>query len=218
MWTLRPHPLACGEAEGGLEARAPSDRGPPARTRAADAALGDPGLDPGGGLSAIDGAIQRWQALAGEDARLDPTGETFARVARATARNQPQDRRRRRMKNPLFTGAEPADEASSAPEEAEEKVGPGWPPRRTRLAPGQSGNPRGRPKRARAIGKLIARAFDQTVDVPNQGSKADGSSTIWRSGAASSIGFASGRRSRSARSTAGPARHTRCETIGSKSG
>ena len=72
------------------------------------------------------------------------------------------------MRNPLFTGAEPGDEASSAPEEAEEKVGYGRPPKRTRFLPGQSGNPRGRPKRARAIGKLVARAFDETVDVPKK--------------------------------------------------
>jgi ParB-like chromosome segregation protein Spo0J len=44
------------------------------------------GEAPDAALIALDGAIQRWQALAGEDARLDPTGETFARTARARRR------------------------------------------------------------------------------------------------------------------------------------
>jgi hypothetical protein len=40
-------------------------------------------------LLAIDAAIRRWQALAGEDARLDPTGKTFASVERARRRASP---------------------------------------------------------------------------------------------------------------------------------
>ena len=44
------------------------------------------GEAPDAALIAIDGAIQRWQALAGEDARLNPTGKTFAQAQRAQRR------------------------------------------------------------------------------------------------------------------------------------
>ncbi len=53
VWTLGPHRLVCGE-----------DFDAPA-------------------LFAIDAAIWRWQAVAGESARLHPTGERFDAVARA---------------------------------------------------------------------------------------------------------------------------------------
>ena len=39
----------------------------------------------------------------------------------------------------------------------EDKVGNCRPPRSTRFRPGQSGNPRGRPKRARGLSGLVAR-------------------------------------------------------------
>ncbi len=55
-WTLGPHRLVCGDA--------------------ADAAA----------FLAIDAAIRRWQAVAGESARLHPTGEPFHQVARARRR------------------------------------------------------------------------------------------------------------------------------------
>ena len=53
VWTLGPHRLVCGDD---FDAVA---------------------------FSAIDAAIRRWQATAGESARLHPAGETFASVARA---------------------------------------------------------------------------------------------------------------------------------------
>ena len=74
VWRLGPHRLARADA-------AVSDRG-----YRGDAAVSAPGLDPEGGYKAIDGAIQRWQALAQEDARLASTGEAFAAVARARRR------------------------------------------------------------------------------------------------------------------------------------
>jgi ParB-like chromosome segregation protein Spo0J len=52
-WTLGPHRLVCGDDS--------------------DAAA----------FLAVDAAIRRWQAVAGESARLDSTGETFASTARA---------------------------------------------------------------------------------------------------------------------------------------
>ena len=55
-WTLGPNRLLCGEA--------------------LDAA----------GCRALDAAIRRWQALAGESARLFPTGEPFDLVARSRRR------------------------------------------------------------------------------------------------------------------------------------
>ena len=55
-WTLGPNRLLCGEA--------------------LDAA----------GFRALDAAIRRWQALAGESARLFPTGEPFDSVARSRRR------------------------------------------------------------------------------------------------------------------------------------
>ena len=69
---------------------------------------------------------------------------------------------------PFFTDDQPADPVALAPEETAEKVGPGRPPRSTRFTPGRSGNPRGRPTGARLLGKLIARAFRETVEVPDK--------------------------------------------------
>jgi ParB-like nuclease domain len=43
----------------------------------------------GAALLAIDAAIRRWEALAGEKARLDPMGKTFAAVERARRRASP---------------------------------------------------------------------------------------------------------------------------------
>ncbi len=43
------------------------------------------------------------------------------------------------------------------------------PPRSTRFRPGQSGNPRGRPKRARGIGGLVARALAEKVKAKENG-------------------------------------------------
>lgn len=48
-----------------------------------------------------------------------------------------------------------------------EAVGYGRPPRATRFRPGQSGNPRGRPARAR-VSRLVASALEERVDVPDK--------------------------------------------------
>jgi Family of unknown function (DUF5681) len=44
-------------------------------------------------------------------------------------------------------------------------VGPGRPPVETRFRPGRSGNPRGRPKRKRHLGAVVARALGERVAV-----------------------------------------------------
>jgi hypothetical protein len=43
------------------------------------------------------------------------------------------------------------------------------PPRDTRFRPGQSGNPRGRPKRDRALSGLVARALAEKVEAKENG-------------------------------------------------
>jgi hypothetical protein len=43
------------------------------------------------------------------------------------------------------------------------------PPRDTRFKPGQSGNPRGRPKRARDLSGLVARALAERVEAKENG-------------------------------------------------
>jgi hypothetical protein len=69
------------------------------------------------------------------------------------------------MRPPLFAKEQPP----AAPEETDERVGNCRPPRATRFRPGQSGNPRGRPNRARIVGTLIARALDETVEATENG-------------------------------------------------
>lgn len=49
------------------------------------------------------------------------------------------------------------------------KVGYGKPPEATRFRPGQSGNPRGRPKNARGVGRVLAAALAQEVTVTEGG-------------------------------------------------
>lgn len=60
----------------------------------------------------------------------------------------------------------PADDASAdaPPAPAAEGVGNFRPPRSTRFRPGQSGNPRGRPKRAPGLGALVARTLAQKIE------------------------------------------------------
>jgi hypothetical protein len=48
-------------------------------------------------------------------------------------------------------------------------VGNCRPPRSTRFRPGQSGNPRGRPKRARGLSGLVARVFRERVEAEQNG-------------------------------------------------
>jgi hypothetical protein len=69
------------------------------------------------------------------------------------------------MRPPLFAKEQP----QAAPDETDEQVGNCRPPQAARFRPGQSGNPRGRPNRARIVGTLLARAFDETVEATENG-------------------------------------------------
>ncbi len=68
--------------------------------------------------------------------------------------------------NKVAEGEElPADKAT----EDDERVGYGRPPIRTRFRPGQSGNPRGRPRGARNLATEIAAALAEKVAVTENG-------------------------------------------------
>ncbi len=56
-------------------------------------------------------------------------------------------------------------QTGEAPLAVGERVGPGNPPVATRFRPGRSGNPRGRPKRRRHLGAVVARALSERVAV-----------------------------------------------------
>jgi hypothetical protein len=55
------------------------------------------------------------------------------------------------------------------PVAANERVGYRQPPLRTRFRPGQSGNPRGRPKGARSLSSVVAAALNERVAVNENG-------------------------------------------------
>jgi Family of unknown function (DUF5681) len=55
------------------------------------------------------------------------------------------------------------------PSEANERVGYRRPPMTTRFRPGQSGNPRGRPKGARNLSTVIAAALSERVAINENG-------------------------------------------------
>jgi len=58
---------------------------------------------------------------------------------------------------------------SSPEQEGEERVGYCRPPVATRFRPGRSGNPRGRPKKARGLGAIVERAFGEEVEATENG-------------------------------------------------
>src|SRR4051794_1400425 len=70
-------------------------------------------------------------------------------------------------------GAEsnPADAAQGVDTPLEEKVGYGRPPVGTRFKPGESGNPRGRPKASKSIGRVLRDALDRRVSDPRRGAR-----------------------------------------------
>ena len=57
------------------------------------------------------------------------------------------------------------DHNSSSEHDYEYEVGRGKPPIHTRWRPGQSGNPRGRPKHSRNLSTVVQRALDQRISV-----------------------------------------------------
>jgi len=66
-----------------------------------------------------------------------------------------------------------AEDDNPAPEAgpANEKVGYGRPPVGTRFKPGQSGNPRGRPKGSKGIDHVLRQALDRRVPDPRRGGR-----------------------------------------------
>jgi len=62
----------------------------------------------------------------------------------------------------------PADEADIA---LKERVGYRCPPRGTRFKPGQSGNPRGRPKGSKSLDQVLRAALDRRVPDPRRGGR-----------------------------------------------
>ena len=61
---------------------------------------------------------------------------------------------------------EPADGTS---EEPAEKVGPGKPPRHTRFKPGQSGNPKGRPKGSKNFATILQQQLTKKITITVDG-------------------------------------------------
>ncbi len=53
----------------------------------------------------------------------------------------------------------------------EENGGYGRPPRRTRFRPGQSGNPRGRPKGAKSTGTIVTGVLNKKVSLTSAGQR-----------------------------------------------
>src|SRR4051794_40756017 len=56
-------------------------------------------------------------------------------------------------------------------EAAKEKVGYGRPPVRTQFKPGQSGNPRGRPRASKSVDQVLRQALDRRVPDPRKGDR-----------------------------------------------
>jgi len=63
----------------------------------------------------------------------------------------------------------PQQPADSASEEPAEKVGPGKPPRHTRFKPGQSGNPKGRPKGSKNFATILQQQLTKKITITVDG-------------------------------------------------
>lgn len=69
-----------------------------------------------------------------------------------------------------MSGAPPlVSETLPAVVKEEDRVGHCRPPRAWRFRPGQSGNPRGRPKRAHGLGAVLAKALGERVEAKENG-------------------------------------------------
>ncbi len=64
-----------------------------------------------------------------------------------------------------------SERSNGDPEADDEKVGYGRPPRATRFRPGQSGNPRGRPKGTRNLATVIAATLSEKVAINENGKR-----------------------------------------------
>ena len=82
------------------------------------------------------------------------------------AERRPPRIRRRAELDACLVDSERAGRETSPPEDRDSyEVGYGKPPRHTRFKPGQSGNPRGRPKSPKAFDDLIEKELDELVTV-----------------------------------------------------
>jgi Family of unknown function (DUF5681) len=74
-------------------------------------------------------------------------------------------------------GPEPLDRSGPVGDDAcdgprpEKTVGYGCPPVATRFKPGQSGNPRGRPKGSKGVDQVLRQALDRRVPDPRRGGR-----------------------------------------------
>ena len=81
---------------------------------------------------------------------------SLVKPSRTGKPNSSSERRRSRDANLHEDLAEDLEDPGSGPED---KVGYGQPPRHSRFKPGQSGNPKGRPKAARTLQEHVGEVF-----------------------------------------------------------
>ena len=106
----------------------------------------------------VDVAIRRWQAFTKRDAVLASSGKTFDEVT-ASARSAHGGRNERRAKRP-----EAIRDFGSTPYENSDGVGYGKPPSEHTWKPGQSGNPKGRPKGSKNKSTILREIFQRKIE------------------------------------------------------
>ena len=107
-----------------------------------------------------DVAIDRWQQMAGREAILEETSETHTEVAR-----------RRSTASRPTENADVEKPGKASPKDAvKDAVGYGRPPKQHQFKPGQSGNPKGRPKGAPTLQEIVAKEATKHVKI-KQGDK-----------------------------------------------
>jgi hypothetical protein len=77
--------------------------------------------------------------------------------------------RKKDLEEPISSSTAEGDESGREP--AEEKVGYGRPPVSTRFKPGQSGNPRGRPKGSKSLEQVLRQALNRRVQDTRRGGR-----------------------------------------------
>jgi hypothetical protein len=106
----------------------------------------------------IDVAIRRWKALTKAEVTPSGDGRTFEEIAAARASDAP--------------AAAPVPTAARAEPESEGDwvaLAEGQVPISGQFQPGQSGNPRGRPRGSKSIGQVLREAVEQRVPDPRGG-------------------------------------------------